>query len=207
MQADEKGRGRHEAICPGKLDKADLLAARDKLRTSGPEYWRSLEELANTPEFLERLHREFPKGASEWLEPVSRRGFLSLMGASLALAGMTGCIKQPLEEIVPYVVQPENITPGEPKFYATAFTLGGYGIPLLVESNMGRPTKIEGNPQHPASLGGSDIFSQASLLDLYDPDRMQTVTFNGGTSSWFSFVNAIRSTLLNAPNQRIRFLT
>jgi molybdopterin-containing oxidoreductase family iron-sulfur binding subunit len=207
MQADEKGRGRHEAICPGKLDKADLLAARDKLRTSGPEYWRSLEELANTPEFLERLHREFPKGASEWLEPVSRRGFLSLMGASLALAGMTGCIKQPLEEIVPYVVQPENITPGEPKFYATAFSFAGYGIPLLVESNMGRPTKIEGNPQHPACLGGSDIFSQASLLDLYDPDRIQTVTFNGRNSTWFAFVNAVRSTLLNAPNQRIRFLT
>src|SRR5690348_8924202 len=102
MQADEKARGRREAICPGKLGKADLLAAREKLSSSGPEYWRSLEELANSPEFQERLHREFPKGASEWLEPVSRRGFLSLMGASLALAGMTGCIKQPLEEIVPY---------------------------------------------------------------------------------------------------------
>lgn len=207
MEVGNPNRKHREAICPGKLEKAELLAAREKLATGGPEYWRSLEELANTPEFQERLHREFPKGASEWLEPVSRRGFLSLMGASLALAGMTGCIKQPLEEIVPYVVQPGNIVPGEPKFYATAFTLSGYGIPLLVESNMGRPTKIEGNPQHPASLGGSDIFSQASLLDLYDPDRIQTVTFNGESSSWFSFVNAVRSTLLNAPNQRIRFLT
>lgn len=127
-----------------------MLAARDKLAESGPEYWRSLQELADDPEFQERLHREFPKGVSEWLSPVSRRSFLSLMGASLALAGMTGCIKQPLEEIVPYVVQPENVTPGIPKFYATAFTLSGYGIRLLVESNMGRPTKIEGDPQHAA---------------------------------------------------------
>ena len=196
-----------EAVCPGKLSEADLLAARDKLAAGGPEYWRSLQELAQDPEFLEQLHREFPKGASEWLSPVSRRGFLGLMGASLALAGMTGCIKQPLEEIVPYVVQPENITPGLPKFYATAFTFSGYGIPLLVESNMGRPTKIEGNPQHPACYGGSDIFSQASLLDLYDPDRMQTVSFNGEASSWFAFVNAVRTTLLSDPNQRIRFLT
>jgi MoCo/4Fe-4S cofactor protein with predicted Tat translocation signal len=202
----ELSRKRREAVCPGKLDRADFLEAREKLATRGPEYWRSLQELAGDPEFLERLHREFPKGASEWLSPVSRRGFLSLMTASLALAG-TACIKQPLEEIVPYVAQPQNITPGEPKFYATAFTLSGYGIPLLVESNMGRPTKIEGNPQHQACYGGSDIFSQASLLDLYDPDRMETVTFNGGASSWFSFVNAARAALLSNPNLRLRFLT
>lgn len=196
-----------EAVCPDKLGRTDLLAAREKLATGGPEYWRSLQELAGDPEFLEQLHREFPKGASEWLSPVSRRGFLGLMSASLALAGMSGCIKQPLEEIVPYVVQPDNITPGLAKFYATAFTLGGYGIPLLVESNMGRPTKIEGNPQHPACYGGSDIFSQASLLDLYDPDRMQTMTFNGEASSWFGFVNAVRSRLRSDSSQRIRFLT
>ena len=207
MAPEKKSEKRSEAICPSKLEKAELLAARDKLSESGPEYWRSLQELAGDPEFQERLHREFPKGASEWLSPVSRRSFLSLMGASLALAGMTGCIKQPLEEIVPYVVQPTNVTPGIPKFYATAFTLSGYGIPLLVESNMGRPTKIEGNPQHAACYGGSDIFSQASLLDLYDPDRMQTVTFNGDASSWFDFVNAMRSVLVNDSGQRIRFLT
>jgi MoCo/4Fe-4S cofactor protein with predicted Tat translocation signal len=196
-----------EAICPEKLDKADLLAARDKLKTHGPAYWRSLQELAGDPEFLKQVHREFPKGASEWLAPFSRRDFLSLMAASLALAGMTGCIKQPPEEIVPYVVQPDEIVPGMPKFYATAMTLSGYGIPLLVESHMGRPTKIEGNPQHPASLGGSDIFSQASLLDLYDPDRSQAVTFNDEASSWFSFIGAIRSSLLTNPSQQIRFLT
>lgn len=129
------------------------------------------------------------------------------MAASIALAGLTGCVKQPLEEIVPYVVQPDNIVPGKPKFYATAMTLSGYGIPLLVKSNMGHPTKIEGNPQHPASLGGSDLFSQASILDLYDPDRSQSVTFNGKIEAWFSFVGAMRSSLAAQPHQQIRFLT
>jgi MoCo/4Fe-4S cofactor protein with predicted Tat translocation signal len=206
MHAEEKS-SRREAICPGKLNKADLLAARDKLAAKGPEYWRSLQELAGDPEFLKQVHREFPKGASEWLAPFSRRDFLSLMAASLALAGMTGCVKEPTEQIIPYVVQPDNIVPGVPKFYATAMTLSGYGIPLLVESHMGRPTKIEGNPQHPASLGGSDVFSQASLLDLYDPDRSQAVSFTGEASSWFSFIGAIRSSLLTRPSQQIRFLT
>ncbi len=207
MESGHKGSQRQEAVCPGKLNKADLIEIRDQVSAKGPEYWRSLEELAGSPEFRERLHREFPKGASEWLASLSRRDFLSLMGASLALAGMTGCVKQPLEQIVPYVVQPDDIVPGKPKFFATAMTFGGYAIPLLVESHMGRPTKIEGNPQHPASLGGSDIFSQASILDLYDPDRSQTVTYNAETSSWFSFIGAIHPTLLTRPDQQIRFLT
>ncbi|HUO14579.1 MAG TPA: TAT-variant-translocated molybdopterin oxidoreductase [Verrucomicrobiae bacterium] len=206
MQANQN-ENRHEAICPGKLSKSELLTARDKLATQGPEYWRSLQELAGDPEFLKQVRREFPKGASEWLASVSRRDFLSLMAASLALAGMTGCVKEPTEQIIPYVVQPDGIVPGVPKFYATAMTLSGYGIPLLVESHLGRPTKIEGNPQHPASLGGSDVFSQASLLDLYDPDRSQAVTFNGEISSWFAFIGAIRASLLATPGQQIRFLT
>src|SRR5579871_5735460 len=207
MERGRENSQRREAICPSKLNKSDLIHIREEVSAKGPEYWRSLEELAGSPEFHERLHREFPKGASEWLASLSRRDFLSLMGASLALAGMTGCVKQPLKEIVPYVVQPDNIVPGKPKFYATAMTFGGYAIPLLAESNMGRPTKIEGNPQHPASLGGSDIFSQASILDLYDPDRSQTVTYNGTISSWFSFIGAIRGSVLNRPTQRIRLLT
>ncbi len=207
MESGQKSSLRGEAICPSKLDKADLIQIREQASAKGPEYWRSLEELAGSPEFRERLHREFPKGASEWLSSLSRRDFLSLMTASLALAGLTGCVKQPLEQIVPYVVQPDNIVPGKPKFYATAMTFSGYAIPLLVESNMGRPTKIEGNPQHPASLGGSDIFSQASVLDLYDPDRSQTVTYEGATSSWFAFLGAIHPSLLTRPDQQIRFLT
>ncbi len=209
MEPSKKTPKRPEAVCPGKLNKADLLAARDRLAGEGPEYWRSLQELAGDPDFHAQLHREFPKGASEWLDPVSRRGFLKLMAASLALAGMSACVKQPLEQIVPYVVQPEEIIPGRPMFYASAMTLGGYATPVLVESNMGRPTKIEGNPQHPAGLGGSDIFSQASLLELYDPDRSQTITFNGDIQTWFSFIGAMRAMLLPQPGAgpRIRVLT
>ncbi len=156
------------------------------------------------------LHREFPKGASEWLDAVSRRGFLKLMGASLAMAGMTACTKQPLEPIVPYVKQPEELVPGRPLFFASAFTLGGYASPVLVESQMFRPTKIEGNDKHPASLGGTDIFSQASILGMYDPDRSQTVTYLGDIRSWGSLVEAMRSPLSiqkNLLGAGIRILT
>src|SRR6266704_2802825 len=107
------GKSRREDVCPGKKDKLDLATARACIaQTKGPEYWRSLEELAGSAEFQEMMHREFPKGASEWLDSVSRRGFLKLMGASMALAGMTACTKQPLEPIVPYVRQPEEVIPG-----------------------------------------------------------------------------------------------
>ena len=138
------------------------------------------------------LHREFPKGASEWLDDFSRRGFLKTMGASLALAGLTGCTRMPITEIVPYVRQPENVVPGRPMFYATAFTLGGYASPILVESHLFRPTKVEGNPQHPASLGGTDVYAQASILDLYDPDRAQNITYMGDVRSWNAFMEAVR---------------
>jgi MoCo/4Fe-4S cofactor protein with predicted Tat translocation signal len=191
-----------EDICPSKkLDLADVRAridhatAHDAAEKTGPEYWRSLEELAGTEEFKEALHREFPKGASEWLDTVSRRGFLKVMGASLGLAGMTGCVRLPFEPIVPYVRQPENVIPGRPMYYATAVTLGGYASPVLVESHLGRPTKVEGNDLHPASLGGTDIFTQASLLGLYDPDRSQTVVSMGDIRSWQSFMSAIRGPL------------
>ena len=193
---DNNPKPRREDVCPSKKGTLDLDAARDRLaETQGPEYWRSLEELAGSPDFQEMLHREFPKGASEWLDSVSRRGFLKLMGASLAMAGMTACTKQPLEPIVPYVKQPEEVVPGRPLFFATAFTLGGYASPLLVESHLYRPTKIEGNDKHPASLGGTDIFSQASILGMYDPDRSQTVTYLGDIRSWGSLVEAMRAPL------------
>src|SRR5436853_5704016 len=160
--SDEKQNGKIEAVCPGKKDKLDLVQVQaDIEKKNGPEFWRSLEELAGKPEFKEMMHREFPKGASEWLDAVSRRGFLKLMGSSLALAGMTACTKQPFESIVPYVRQPEDLTPGVPKFYATAFTLGGYAQPLLVTSREYRPIKIEGNDRHQATLGATDVFAQA----------------------------------------------
>jgi MoCo/4Fe-4S cofactor protein with predicted Tat translocation signal len=197
---EQNGRVHSEAVCPGKKDKRaaplDLETARARIaETRGPEYWRSLEELAGSAEFQEMLHREFPKGASEWLDSVSRRGFLKLMGASMALAGMTACTKQPLEPIVPYVRQPEEVVPGVPLFFATAFTLGGYASPILVESHLYRPTKIEGNEQHPASLGGTDVFAQASILGLYDPDRSQTITYLGDVRPWGAFLDAIRGPL------------
>ncbi|HLV86788.1 MAG TPA: TAT-variant-translocated molybdopterin oxidoreductase [Candidatus Sulfotelmatobacter sp.] len=193
---------KREDVCPGKRlelndvrARIDAAAAHDASEKTGPEYWRSLEELAGSAAFQEALHREFPKGASEWLDSVSRRGFLKVMGASLGLAGMTGCVKLPKEEIVPYVRQPENIIPGKPKYFATALTLGGYASPVLVESHMGRPTKIEGNDLHPASMGGTDIFTQAQLLTMYDPDRSQTVVSMGDQRSWGGFLSAIRGPL------------
>jgi len=184
-------------VCPSKRKQLDLATVKAQFentieQTTGPDYWRSLEELAGSEEFQEMLHREFPKGASEWLDDFSRRGFLKTMGASLALAGLTGCTRMPITEIVPYVRQPENVIPGRPMFYATAFTLGGYASPILVESHLFRPTKIEGNPEHPASLGGTDVYAQASLLDLYDPDRAQNITHLGDVRSWNAFMEAVR---------------
>ncbi|MBZ5707019.1 MAG: TAT-variant-translocated molybdopterin oxidoreductase, partial [Acidobacteriia bacterium] len=208
MKREEQKR---EAVCPGKKHKLDLETARARIaETKGPEFWRSLEELAGSAEFQEMLHREFPKGASEWLDSASRRGFLKLMGASLALAGMTACTKQPLEPIVPYVRQPEEVIPGRPLFFATAFTLGGYASPVLVESHMYRPTKIEGNDQHPASLGGTDVFAQASMLEMYDPDRSQTITHLGDVRTWAGFIEAVRGPLTvqkALQGQGIRILT
>ncbi len=191
---------KREDVCPSHKGKLDLESVRARLDEAskthtGPEYWRSLEELAGSPAFQEALHREFPKGASEWVDSVSRRGFLKVMGASMALAGMTGCVRLPLEPIVPYVRQPEDVIPGRPQFYATAMTLGGYASPLLVESHLGRPTKIEGNDKHPASLGGTDIFAQAHVLGLYDPDRSQSVVSMGDQRSWQSFLAALHGPL------------
>src|SRR5207253_6183711 len=182
---EEKQNGKIEAVCPGKKYKLDIVQVHaDIEKKNGPEFWRSLEELAGKPEFREMMHREFPKGASEWIDAVSRRGFLKLMGSSLALAGMTACTKQPFEPIVPYVRQPEDVIPGRPMFYATAFTLGGYATPLLVESHLYRPTKIEGNEKHPASQGGTGVHAQTSILYIYDPDRPQHVIHLDTNSSW-----------------------
>ena len=190
---ENKGKAQPEEVCPGKKDKLDLVQLQAEVeKNNSPELWRSLEELAGKPEVREMMHREFPKGASEWIDAVSRRGFLKLMGSSLALAGMTACTRQPLEPIVPYVRQPEGLIPGKPMFYATAFTLSGYATPLLVTSREFRPIKIEGNPDHQASVGGTDIFSQASILGLYDPDRSQSVVYLGEISTWSTFVGQIR---------------
>jgi MoCo/4Fe-4S cofactor protein with predicted Tat translocation signal len=186
---------------------------------NGKKYWRSLEELADSPALREFVQREYPQHAEEWDDPIERRTFLKLMGASLALAGLSGCVYQPPEKIVPYVKQPEEITPGKALFFATAFTLGGIATPLLARSNDGRPTKVEGNPDHPANRHGegnepgssaTDIFSQASILSLYDPDRSQTTLYRDETRPWTTFVGQIRSTLDEQRSKQgsgLRFLT
>src|SRR5687768_5955925 len=158
----------------------------------GRTYWRSLEELADSDEFGQYVDREFPSQAAEFRDPAGRREFLKLMGASLALAGVSACTRQPAETIVPYVRQPEEIVPGRPLFFATAMPLGGVGAPLLAENHMGRPTKVEGNPEHPASLGATDIFAQASVLGLYDPDRSRTVMHRGEVQTWSAFSAALQ---------------
>ena len=155
----------------------------------GKGYWRSLDELAQTDAFTKLVQREFPEQADELKDPVSRRNFLKLMGASFAFGGLSACTIQPQEKIVPQVRAPEEIIPGKPLFYATAYVEHGIGTGILVESHMGRPTKIEGNPQHPASLGGTSGSTQASVLDLYDPDRSQTVKNAGRLSTWSTFLD------------------
>src|SRR5256712_13988459 len=114
------------------------------------------------------------------------------MGASLALAGLSACTSRPTGTIVPYVRAPEEIVPGKPLFFATAMSLGGFATGLLVESHLGRPTKVEGNPDHPASLGATDAFAQASVLTLYDPDRAQTITETGAIRPWGAFLAEVR---------------
>ncbi|HEX8028583.1 MAG TPA: TAT-variant-translocated molybdopterin oxidoreductase, partial [Vicinamibacterales bacterium] len=174
----------------------DLKAVRAKLQQQGaPQVWRSLDEVAETTEFKDYLHREFPSNATEWLDPVGRRSFLKLMSASMALAGVTACTVQPQELIVPYVRQPEEEIPGKPLYFATAMTLGGVAQGLLVESHEGRPTKIEGNPDHPASKGATDLFAQGSVLTLYDPDRSETILQLGEIRPWSAVIAAIRGGL------------
>ncbi|HMD20818.1 MAG TPA: TAT-variant-translocated molybdopterin oxidoreductase, partial [Alloacidobacterium sp.] len=162
---------------------------------TGKKYWRSLDELADKPGFGEMLSREFPQQASEWIDPVSRRGFLKLAGASLALAGLSGCTKQPDEPIYPYIKAPEDLILGKPMYFATAFPFPTGAVPVLVKSDAFRPIKVDGNPEHPYNKGGSDPLTQGTLLDLYDPDRSQHPTYRGETRTWVAFQAAWRSTL------------
>ncbi|MBV8858333.1 MAG: TAT-variant-translocated molybdopterin oxidoreductase [Acidobacteria bacterium] len=161
----------------------------------GREYWQSLEELAGSEEFEELLHREFPQHAAEWDDSTDRRTFLKLMGASLALAGLAGCSYQPPESIVPYVRQPEDLVPGKALYFATAMPFTGGCAPLLVRSYMGRPIKVEGNDLHPASLGAADVFAQASILGLYDPDRSQNLINRGEVRTYSGFLGELLTAL------------
>ena len=181
------------------------------LSQQGKRYWRSLEEFVDAPEFEDFVQREFPQHAEQWDDPVSRRSFLKLMGASLALAGLSSaCVIQPPEKIIPYVKQPEEIVPGKALFFATAMTLRGVAVGLLAKSQEGRPTKIEGNPEHPGSLGSTDRRAQASLLDMYDPDRSQNFLYRNTPRSYDRFVSDVRSIVEDqrkSGGAGIRFLT
>ncbi len=176
------------------------------------QYWKSLEELAETPQFKDYLHREFPEEASELGSGVSRRQFLQVMGAGLALAGVSGCkpIQRPVENIFTYNKMPESLIPGIPQFYATSMSIAGENIGLLVESHEGRPTKIEGNPKHPSSVGATGKFHQASILELYNPERSQVVLKDGAPSTWADAGQALQALMQKYKQNEgegLRFLT
>jgi MoCo/4Fe-4S cofactor protein with predicted Tat translocation signal len=189
----------------------DLSKIRARLESAqGPEYWKSLEELADTEEFRAFVDDEFAGRSPEWLNPANRRNFLKVMGASLAFAGITACTKQPRETIVPYVRQPEEFVPGLPLYYATAMQMGGVGTGLLITTHLGRPTKVDGNPDHPGSLGASDFFQQCSILTMYDPDRGQAVSHKGQIGSWVAFqaeLAVVRDLGLKKHGDGLRILT
>jgi anaerobic selenocysteine-containing dehydrogenase len=167
---------------------------------TGSTQWKSLESLHSIERdpFTEFIRREYPSQAHRLADPPERREFLKLMGASLALAGVgVGCTRQPKEEILPYAKSPESTIPGKPRYFATSMPWPTGAIGILVESHEGRPTKIEGNPDHPASLGATDAITQASILGLYDPDRAKTIDYRGRIRTWEGFLVALK-TAMNA---------
>jgi len=170
--------------------RVDPAATRAKLAGQhGPRFWRALEELADSEGFRAWLRTEHPRLAEA--ASLDRRDFLKLLGASLALAGLAGCSHPPRTQIVPYVHKPVGQVDGLPRYFATTLTRAGYAHGVLVRDDMGRPTKVEGNPQHPASLGGTDIFAQAAILQLWDPDRSQSVMRGNSVASWDDFAAAL----------------
>ncbi len=170
-----------------------LAQVREELKgAKGKRYWRSIDELAKTDEFQAAVEREFPAAAQEWVDPVSRRGFMKLMGASMALAGLAGCTKQPDEPIYPYVKAPEDLILGKPNYFATAHPFVTGAVPLLVKSDQYRPIKVDGNPDHAYNHGSSDVYSQGTLLDLYDPDRAKHATYRGEPREYAEFAEALR---------------
>ncbi|MGE4170459.1 MAG: TAT-variant-translocated molybdopterin oxidoreductase [Candidatus Margulisiibacteriota bacterium] len=172
------------------------------------QYWRSLGQLDKTPEFQQHVDREFPENASVLEDKISRRTFVKLMTASAALAGMTGCsIRRPVQKVHPYVKSPENLIPGKPNFYASAFQLGDDVLGVLVESHEGRPTKLEGNPEHSQSLGAASVFAQASVLNLYDPDRIKEPKFKGEILTRSQVVSHLQSEVAQAGGEGVYILS
>ena len=173
-------------------------------------YWRSLEELAETPEFTAIVEREAPR-FRDIVNALDRRRFLQLMAASMALGGLSGCgPEENVRQLVPYVEAPENVVPGRNRYYTGATIQDGYATGVLVAHQMARPIKVEGNPDHPASLGAASAIMQASILDLYDPRRAQTLFGEGHIATWESFISVLngrRETLLAGKGEGLRVLT
>ena len=185
------------------------IPAANGVQDGGQFFWRNLGELNDSADSREPDEAAFPPVTSGW-DDVSRRAFIKVMGASMALGGLTACTRQPSELIVPYVKPPEEAVPGHPLFFASAFCLGGYAEGVLVESHLGRPTKVEGNPHHPASLGSTETFAQASVLGLYDPDRSNTPRKLGRPSTWQRFLADLEGLLADEDGRQgagIRILT
>ncbi len=178
------------------VSEAEVRAIREELATvHGPAFWRKLEQLADTAPFRAFLTRWFPSQLPRLGTALGRRDFLRSMGASLAVAGLGACTRQPDERIVPFAKSPEALIPGKPRYFATSLCTGSDVIGVLVESHMGRPTKIEGNPDHPASLGATDGLAQAAVLGLYDPDRSHSILRAGQISTWDAFLTELSSRL------------
>ena len=156
---------------------------------TGKKFWRSLEELSNSPKFQKWVTQEFPEGATDILDGKSRRNFMQLMAASMGLAGLTAC-RRPVEKILPYAHSVEGVVMGNSLHFATAMPFNGRAYGLVVESFDGRLIKIEGNTGHPASRGAATSLAQASVLNLYDPDRSKEVLEGGKASTWDAFSKA-----------------
>lgn len=172
---------------------------------TSPNYWKSLGELAKNEEYEKFVEREFPENATELNDQVSRRSFLRVMGASIALAGFAAC-RRPVQKIMPYSKEPEDIVPGNPLYYASAMPFQDALTGIVVENNEGRPSKIEGNELHPASKGNTSIFGQGSLLNMYDPDRSRYVRNDGERSSVSAFAEFCSDHFANT-DQNIAFVS
>ena len=190
-------------------DKKQL--ALDKMRAElegkrGQQYWRTLDEVTQTEEFTTWFEDEFPNRKD--LFQIDRRSLLKFAGASLALAGLTGCrgVFLPEEKLVPYVKAPEEVVPGKPLFYASVVTLAGYATGVVVEQHEGRPIKLEGNTEHPASLGALDSISQAEILNFYDPDRAQSIIENTEIATWEMFYKAATPAVMANGGAGVGFL-
>ncbi|MEY4881879.1 MAG: hypothetical protein RLZ87_1309, partial [Armatimonadota bacterium] len=172
----------------------------------GQQYWRTLDEVTQTEEFNTWFEDEFPNRKD--LFQIDRRSLLKFAGASLALAGLTGCrgVFLPEEKLVPYVKAPEEVVPGKPLFYASVVTLAGYATGVVVEQHEGRPIKLEGNTEHPASLGALDSISQAEILNFYDPDRAQNIIENTEIATWEMFYKAATPAVMSNGGAGVGFL-